>query len=61
MLKQEDLIFEKSSPGRKAYSLPVNDVPEEEIRSLIPQSYLRAAAAELPEVSEIDVVRHFTG
>lgn len=61
MLKQEDLIFEKSSPGRKAYSLPVNDVPEEEIRSLIPQSYLRAEAAELPEVSEIDVVRHFTG
>jgi glycine dehydrogenase subunit 2 len=61
VLKQEDLIFEKSSPGRKAYSLPVNDVPEEEIRSLIPQSYLRAEAAELPEVSEIDVVRHFTG
>jgi len=60
VLKQENLIFEQSSPGRKAYSLPASDVPEEDIASLLPQNCLRAEEPELPEVSEVDVVRHFT-
>lgn len=57
---REKLIFELSAPGRKGYSLPELDVPEEEISNLIPQEYLRSQAPELPEVSEVDVVRHFT-
>jgi glycine dehydrogenase subunit 2 len=56
----EPLIFELSSPGRCGYSLPPVDVPEQPIQDLLPADVLRASAAELPEVSEPDVVRHFT-
>lgn len=56
----EKLIFEKSSPGRTAYSLPECDVPVKRLEELIPKRYLRDQTAELPEVAEIDVVRHFT-
>ncbi len=55
----EPLIFEMSSPGRTAYSLPPLDVPEEPIENLLPEEELREEAPELPEVSEVDVVRHF--
>ena len=54
------MIFERSRPGRIAYSLPVCDVPERPASGLIGEEYLRKTAAELPEVSEVDVVRHFT-
>ncbi len=50
------LIFEKSRPGRRAVRLPEPDVPEPEI----PQHLRRAAPAELPEVSELQAIRHFT-
>jgi len=56
----EKLIFEKSSPGRTAYSLPECDVSVQPIEELIPKRYIRSKAAELPEVTELDVVRHFT-
>jgi glycine dehydrogenase subunit 2 len=50
-----------SVPGRKAYSMPSCDVPAEEIGSLISPEFLRERSPELPEVSEVDAVRHFTG
>jgi glycine dehydrogenase subunit 2 len=53
------LIFEKSKPGRKGYTLPEQAV-KYEIKNIIPEKYLRKTAAELPEVSENEVVRHFT-
>ncbi len=59
----EKLIFEKSSPGRTAYSLPECDVPvvaNGRSPLQIPERFLRKNSAELPEVAEIDVVRHFT-
>ncbi len=56
--RQTKLIFEMSRNGRKAYSLPKCDVPMKE--GLIPQDFMRKADAELPQVSEIDVARHFT-
>ncbi len=56
----EKLIFEITSPGRRGYSLPPLDVPERPIEQLIPVDYLRRQPADLPEVSEPDVVRHFT-
>jgi len=56
----EQLIFEKSVPGRKGYSLPDLDVPEVPIAELIPGEYLRKDPPLLPELSEVDVVRHFT-
>lgn len=56
----EPLIFELSSPGRKGYSLPEADVPVKPVETLLPVEAIRTTAAELPEVSEVDVVRHFT-
>ncbi|MBI4552924.1 MAG: aminomethyl-transferring glycine dehydrogenase subunit GcvPB [Candidatus Latescibacteria bacterium] len=56
----EPLIFELSSPGRRGYSMPNPDVPVKPIESLLPAEALRNAPPELPEVSEVDVVRHFT-
>ena len=56
----EPLIFEKSVPGRKGYSLPDLDVPEVPIAELMPAEYLRKDPPLLPELSEVDVVRHFT-
>lgn len=54
------LIFELSQPGRVGYALPDCDVPELEIDSLIPTSLQRSQPAELPEVYEVDVIRHYT-
>lgn len=56
----DSLIFEKSVPGRKGYSLPDLDVPEVPLAELIPADYLRKDPPLLPELSEVDVVRHFT-
>jgi len=50
----EPLLFEKSRPGRQGVAIPGCDVPE----TPIPDS-LRRAGLSLPEVSEVDVVRHY--
>ncbi|NFD28556.1 glycine dehydrogenase subunit 2 [Clostridium botulinum] len=54
------VIFELSSEGRKGYRLPNLDVPEVELSELLPKNLLREDDIELPEVSEVDVVRHYT-
>src|SRR5262245_65511611 len=54
------LIFELSSPGRQAFSLPESDVPVEAALAKVPESYRRRQPAALPEVSELDVVRHYS-
>lgn len=54
------VIFELSSEGRKGYRLPDLDVPEVELSKLLPKNLLREDEIELPEVSEVDVVRHYT-
>jgi glycine dehydrogenase subunit 2 len=51
----EPLIYELSSPGRVGFTLPECDVPE----AKLPQDLLRADVL-LPEVSEVDIIRHFT-
>jgi glycine dehydrogenase subunit 2 len=56
----DKLIFELSVPGRVGYSLPEADVPESDLTRLLPTTHLRSQPAELPEVSELDVVRHYT-
>ncbi len=50
------LIYERSQPGRRASSLPRHDLPIPEI----PAELARAALPRLPEVSEPELVRHFT-
>lgn len=54
------VIFERSVPGRVGASLPGVDVPEEPLDRLLPSGQLRREPAALPEVSELDVVRHYT-
>lgn len=54
----DKLIFELSSTGRSACSLPSLDVPKSE--NLIPSSMLQDIRPELPEAAEIDIIRHFT-
>ncbi len=51
------LIYEKSVPGRRGVKLPASDVPA---AAPLPASLLRSAPAGLAEVSELDLVRHFT-
>jgi len=54
------LIFELSSPARVGYSLPEPDVSVEEARATLPAGFARAEPPALPEVSEFDVVRHYS-
>jgi glycine dehydrogenase subunit 2 len=54
------VIFERGAPGRVGYSLPPSDVPDEPLDAIVPASHRRTRPAALPEVSEVDVVRHYT-
>ncbi len=60
MHKHQPLIFENSTPGRIGYSLPEMDIPELDVSELIPADYIRSEHAKLPEVSELDIMRHYT-
>jgi len=56
----EQLIFERSQPGRIGYRLPPLDVDEQPLEELIPTEFQRGDDLEgVPEVSEVDVIRHF--
>jgi len=55
----EPLLFEISSGNRKGFSLPPMDVPEKDLANLIPEKFLRKNDTGLPELSELDVIRHF--
>lgn len=50
------LIFEKSKPGRRAGTLPAYDLPPVDV----PEALARRTAPRLPELSEPELVRHFT-
>jgi len=52
-----ELIFEQSAPGCRGFKLPKSDVPAE---AQLPDKYKRKNDCQLPEVTELDVVRHFT-
>lgn len=55
----EPSIFELSRPGASGMSLPEAGVPEKPIDTVIPSSFLRETPPRLPEVAQLDVVRHF--
>jgi len=57
--QDEGLIFEKSSPGKAAWKLPPLDVPEVDSKELLGSSE-RSNLGNMPEVSEIEIIRHFT-
>ncbi|MBK6846688.1 MAG: aminomethyl-transferring glycine dehydrogenase subunit GcvPB [Proteobacteria bacterium] len=60
LLHHERPIFAYSSPGRTGASLPACDVPAVDAQTLWPAALLRDQAPALPEVSEPQVVRHYT-
>ena len=57
---EEKLLFEKDHPGRIGVSLPESDVPAAEPEKFLGALARKAPLARLPEMSEVDVVRHFT-
>jgi glycine cleavage system P protein (glycine dehydrogenase) subunit 2 len=57
--QNEGLIFEKSSAGKAAWKLPPLDVPEVDATKLLGASE-RRGLGNMPEVSEIEIIRHFT-
>ncbi|MFV9568418.1 aminomethyl-transferring glycine dehydrogenase subunit GcvPB [Thermoanaerobacter mathranii] len=60
MKEYNKLIFELSKEGRKAYTLPRLDVEEKTLEEILPEQMIRKEEIELPEVSEVDIIRHYT-
>lgn len=60
MIAVEPLIFELSRPGRHGVALPDCDVPQRAPADCIPAHLLRKKPPDIPELSELDVIRHFT-
>lgn len=60
MVEYNEMIFEISRPGRVGASLPESDVDRINIEDRLPKHLIRDIPAELPEVSELQLVRHYT-
>ncbi len=58
--QNEPLLFERSSPGKIGYQLPDLDVPAVDATDALGAGNTRADIEDFPEVSEVDVIRHFT-
>jgi glycine dehydrogenase subunit 2 len=58
--QNEPLLFERSSPGKKGYQLPELDVPAVNPVDALGPDNTRDEIPGFPEVSEVDVIRHFT-
>ena len=57
--QDEPLIFEKRK-DRSGHSLPPADIPETELKQILPRELTREKISEMPELSELEVIRHFT-
>ncbi|RKD72975.1 glycine dehydrogenase (decarboxylating) beta subunit [Sinobaca qinghaiensis] len=60
MNKEQKLIFEYSKAGRTGYSLPELEVPDVDMDAILPAEMQRTDSPELPEVSELQIMRHYT-
>jgi len=58
--QNEALLFERSSPGKKAYQLPDLDVPPVDAAAALGAENVRTGIQDFPEVSEVEAIRHFT-
>jgi len=58
--QSEGVIFEKSAPGKRGFELPPSDVPPVDVQAALGADYARRDIEGFPEVSEIEVIRHFT-
>ncbi len=60
MRKEKALLFEMGEPGRRGSSLPSLDVPKKPLEELLPPEMQRQSPLNLPELSEGEVMRHYT-
>jgi glycine dehydrogenase subunit 2 len=60
LTQNEPLLFERSSPGKTGYQLPPLDVPPVEPAAALGSANVRDEIPGFPEVSEVEVIRHFT-
>ncbi len=58
--KATQLLFEMSKPGLRVVRLPKCDVPIQPLEKMLPTGAISSSPSPLPELSEIDVIRHFT-
>ena len=58
--QNESLLFERSSPGKRAWQLPELDVPAVDAAGVLGKANVREEIPDFPEVSEVEAVRHFT-
>jgi glycine dehydrogenase subunit 2 len=58
--QNEDLLFERSSPGKVGYQLPALDVPAVDAAATLGAVNVRSEIEGFPEVSEVEIIRHFT-
>jgi glycine dehydrogenase subunit 2 len=58
--RNEKLIFERSTPGKSGVDLPPLDVPPVSAQEALGEEFSRGAIEGFPEVSELEVIRHFT-
>ena len=56
----ERLVFEEGSAGRRGFDLPALDVPKKNVADIVGGDLLRDGVRGMPELSEMDVIRHFT-
>ena len=59
-LETPSLLFESSRTGRSTAIVPGSDVPERPLDTLIPLEHIAPQSPALPELGELDVVRHYT-
>src|SRR3984885_5681996 len=60
MYRPEGLVFEKSATGKRGFELPPLDVPAVDVKQALGAAFARDEVAGFPEVSEFEVIRHFT-
>ena len=60
LIFDEPVLFDLGSPGRQGYSLPASAIPDIDPASVLPSDEVRGPIDHLPELTELDVVRHFT-
>jgi glycine dehydrogenase subunit 2 len=58
--QNEALLFERSSPGKRAWQLPELDVPAVDAAEALGAANVRTEIEGFPEVSEVEAIRHFT-
>lgn len=59
MIHPTPLLFESGAPGRRGFRFPACDVPETPLDQAIPAEYLRKEPAPLPQLSELEAIRHY--